>query len=409
MNILIVGVSGFIGRYLYDVLSQQGHKVTGCSRSEVPNIKWRACDFSQSVDDWDAQLHNIDVVINTVGIYEQSGTQTFALIHEHGPKKLFEACRKNEVRVLQISAIGAEQDQPVTEFLISKRNADQYLLKGTLANVVLYPGIVLGEQGKSTTQLSLLARLYCTPMAFNGETELPLISIRQLTDHIVDIINNWPSTKKTKVIIAKPENMQKLLSDLRTWMGLGKGYYFSIPKSLINLGFHLFPTLSIGAFNRQSMDMLSAYSNKQYEPITNEPASESFLANKATDKFIKELRLRTLFYINLISLSIIWIASGVVSLISLEQSRDLIASVGIEGALGDTIIITAAICDVFLGVFLWHARLRRWIIYMQMGFMLAYIIIISLFLPAFWLHPFAPIIKNLAMFVLLLYVMAEEK
>jgi nucleoside-diphosphate-sugar epimerase len=38
MNILIVGVSGFIGRHLYHVLGQHGHHLTGCSRHEVPEI-----------------------------------------------------------------------------------------------------------------------------------------------------------------------------------------------------------------------------------------------------------------------------------------------------------------------------------------------------------------------------------
>jgi len=413
MNILIVGVSGFIGRHLYDALSQQGHHVIGCSRTKIPNINWQKLDFKQSVEDWEQQLRSepqpINIVINAVGIYQQSVSQAFAEIHDIGPKKLFAACNKNKIKVIQISAIGAELTHPATYFLKSKRNADQALLEGNEANVVLYPGIVLGEQGRSTRQLSLLARLFCMPLVFGKNKELPLISIHQLTNHIISLINNWPTAKQTNVLVAKPETMEHLLNNLRHWMGLSKGRFISIPKPLIKLTFFLLPKLSVGTFNKQSLTMLSEYTNKNYVPITNETASDSLLKSKATANFNKSMKLRMLFYINLMTLSVIWIVSGLSSLLNIEQSRELIALTGIEGALGDSIIFTAAIGDIVLGVLLCLPQLRRWVIKIQISVIVIYSLIISIFIPLFWLHPFAPIIKNAAMIVLALYLLIEEK
>lgn len=413
MKILIVGVSGFIGRHLYDALSQQGHHVIGSSRNKVPNLKWQELNFKQSVEDWEKQFYSesqsIDLVINTVGIYQQSESQQFSLVHDIGPKRLFEACKKLSIKVIQISAIGAESEHPATKFLNSKRNADQVLLEGDTSNVVLYPGIVLGEQGRSTRQLSLLARLFCMPLAFGRNKELPLISIHQLTNYIVDLINDWPTSKQAVILVAKPESMEHLLNNLRQWMGLGKGCFISIPKPLINLTFFLLPKLSIGAFNKQSIKMLSAYSNKKAVPITNETASGSLLKNNATTSFNKAIKLRMLFYINLITLSIIWIVSGLSSLLNIEQSRELISLTGIEGDLGDTVIFTAAAGDIVLGVLLFLPQLRRWVIKIQISIIIIYSLIISIFIPLFWLHPFAPIIKNMAMVILALYLLIEEK
>ena len=413
MNIMIVGVSGFIGRHLYQALSQQGHQLIGCSRQQVCYIRWQFCDFSQSVEDWENQLQTCDVVINAAGIYQQTDRQSFSQVHELGPKRLFDACRKHKIRVIQLSAIGAEKDEPATDFLKSKRSADQYLLAQDLANVVLYPGIALGEQGRSTRQLSLLARLLWIPLVFGKEKVLPLISIQQLTDRIVAIINNWPSTKQAQVLIAKPETMEHLLNNLRLWMGLknksAKGRFFYFPTSLIKRAVNLFPGIAVGAFNKQSIDMLSAYSNETYVAITNETASESLLINKARKRFNKDLRLRMLFYINLLTLGVIWIISGLSSLINVELSRELIVLIGIKGVIGDVIIYAAAVGDILLGFFLWVPRLRHWVIYMQIGVMVIYSLIISIFVPLFWLHPFAPIIKNLAMLVLALYLLIEEK
>lgn len=371
MNVLIVGVSGFIGGHLYDDLSQQGHHVCGCSRNKLANINWQRLDFNQNVEDWEKQLCSeyqpFDLVINTVGIYQQSESQPFSLVHDIGPKRLFDTCKNLSIKVIQISAIGAELKHPVAVFLSSKRNADQALLEGNAPNVVLYPGIVLGEQGRSTRQLSLLAHLFCIPLAFGKNRELPLISIQQLTSHVIGLINNWPASKQADVLVAKPETMEHLLNNLRQWMGLGKGHFISIPQPLIKFIFFMLPKLSIGAFNKQSIDMLSAYPTKEVVPITNETASKSLLKNKATANFNKAMKLKMLFYFNLITLSIIWIVSGLSSLINMEQSRELIALTGISGNVGDTIIFTAAIGDIFLGVFLCLPKLRRWVIKIQIS------------------------------------------
>jgi nucleoside-diphosphate-sugar epimerase len=415
MNILIVGVSGFIGQHLYHALSQDGHHLTGVSRHEIPDINWKKFNFKQNQNEWEQQLQRIDLVINTAGIYQQFNQEGFSQVHDLGPKRLFDACRNNHIKVIQISAIGAEQDKPITEFLRSKRHADQYLLAHPLPNIVLYPGIVLGEQGKSTRQLSLLASLYFIPMVFGRQKKLPLISIYQLTEVIKEFIKNWPENSTAKVLIAKPETMENLLTNLLKWMNLGRGYFIVIPEQLTRLTFYFFPKLSIGTLSRQSMTMLTDYSNKTppKEIFTQESASESLLKHKATKGFKKGIQIKILFYLNLFTLSIIWIVSGISSIISIEQSRELISLIGINGSLGDAIIFTAAVGDIILGlllwVSLWHQRLMRWIIYTQIGVMIIYSIILSITLPIFWLHPFAPIVKNLALLILSIYLLVEEK
>jgi|GEM_PF-537173 len=419
MNILIVGGSGFIGRHLYRVLSQKGHKLSGCSRYPVPNTVWHQFSFDQSQKEWEAQLQNIDIVINTVGIYQESQQGSFSQIHDLGPKVLFDTCQKLNINVLQLSAIGAEQDNPVTEFLQSKRNADQYLLALSGPHVVLYPGIVLGEGGKTTEQLSLVVHFYCMPLVFGRQKELPLISIYQLTSYVSKIINHWPKRGRAVTLIARPETMEHLLTNLRHWLGMGKGYFFVLPKLLLNRIFYFFPSLSVGAFNKQSLTMLSAYSNtkvsldRNNRPEINETASDSLLKQKATREYKKTLQLKLIFYFNLFSLGIIWIVSGLSSLLSFEQSRELIALIGIDGSFGDGIISIAAWGDIFLGLFLWigfwYSRLLPWVIYAQLGIMLIYSLIITIAAPIFWLHPFAPIVKNLAMLVMALYLLIEIK
>lgn len=409
MKILVVGVSGFIGRYIYNVLCQKGYQVTGCSRHVVPHTNWKKFDFSQGQEFWERQLRNVDVVINAAGIYKQTLLQRFSTVHDIGPKKLFAACNRLDINVIQISALGAEQENPQTEFLQSKRNADQYLLQQDRPHVVLYPGIVLGEQGRSTRQLSLLSRLYCIPLMFGKERELPLISIQQLTEQVISIIDDWPDKKQTKVLLAKPETITHLLINLHRWLALGKVCIVSMPESVTRFIFRLFPGFSLGTFNKQSFDLLTAYSSHSYTAISSELASDSLLKNPASSKFKNELQMEMLFYINLFVLGFIWVFSGVVSLINIEQSRELIGLMGINGVAADVIISLAAGMDILLGVLLLIARIRPWIIYSQIAVIILYSLIISIYLPMYWLHPFAPIVKNLALLMLAWTLLVQQR
>ena len=119
--------------------------------------------------------------------------------------------------------------------------------------------------------------------------------------------------------------------------------------------------------------------------------------------------MKTLLFINIFVLSVIWIVSGISSILNIEQSRELIGLIGINGISGDTLIYLAAAGDILLGVLVWFSSLRKAVIYFQIAVMLIYSIIVSLFIPSLLLHPFAPVLKNLAMFVLAFYILAEEK
>ena len=133
------------------------------------------------------------------------------------------------------------------------------------------------------------------------------------------------------------------------------------------------------------------------------------MTDKASPQFIKDMKLRVLFYINLVVLGVIWVVSGLSSIINISESRELIAMIGLKGSVGDAFIYSAAIGDILLGLLLWVPQIRQRIIFVQITVMVTYTIIITAFAPVFWLHPFAPIVKNLAMLMMSLYLLAENR
>jgi len=55
----------------------------------------------------------------------------------------------------------------------------------------------------------------------------------------------------------------------------------------------------------------------------------------------------------------------------------------------------AALLDIAFGLAVYLVRRRRWLWRLQIGVVVTYSAIIALALPEFWLHPFAPMLKNL--------------
>ena len=96
MRILLTGASGFIGRHLLQALLTEGHHVvcavrapeTKLPESHDPRLSYIHADFSKDTDKstWLARLSHIDAVINTVGIFRESGRQDFARLHRDTPR-----------------------------------------------------------------------------------------------------------------------------------------------------------------------------------------------------------------------------------------------------------------------------------------------------------------------------------
>src|SRR5690242_8611160 len=136
-TILITGASGFIGSHLVVALAAAGHRIVCASRGQPGDIRdskesqltYIAADFTRDFDMevWKKRLAGIDVVINAAGILRKHGSQTFLALHDLAPRALFAACQAANVKVVQISALGADENAR-SRYHLSKKAADEALL-----------------------------------------------------------------------------------------------------------------------------------------------------------------------------------------------------------------------------------------------------------------------------------------
>jgi hypothetical protein len=101
-------------------------------------------------------------------------------------------------------------------------------------------------------------------------------------------------------------------------------------------------------------------------------------------------------------LAIIWVVTGLLSfgIYPQRESLELLEHVGLRGDVALVALYGSASLDILLGILtmlypsrmLWRA---------QAALVIVYSVIITLYLPVYWLHPFGPILKNLPILLLL--------
>jgi len=119
---------------------------------------------------------------------------------------------------------------------------------------------------------------------------------------------------------------------------------------------------------------------------------------------MRALDLRLIRY----TLATVWLVTGVLSLgiFPQRESLSLLESVGLHGTAALLALYGSASLDILLGILtlirplptLWRA---------QAILVVAYSVIITFYLPSYWLHPFGPVLKNLPI-LLLLWLLHEH-
>lgn len=112
---IVVGATGLIGAPLVRALAKRGHAVVAVSRNPLSDpqrgIAALAVDFAAvpSATWWAEHLKGLDVVVNAVGIFRESRSQSFDALHARAPIAKFEgAVQAGVARVLQLSALGSD-------------------------------------------------------------------------------------------------------------------------------------------------------------------------------------------------------------------------------------------------------------------------------------------------------------
>jgi uncharacterized protein YbjT (DUF2867 family)/uncharacterized membrane protein YphA (DoxX/SURF4 family) len=386
-TVLVIGSRGFIGRHVRQALEAAGHRVRRADRPEV--------DFARPLEAaaWRERLAGVDVAVNTVGIFREQAGASFEAVHVRGPLALFQACADAGVRVIQLSALGADPSAP-TPFLRTKFRADEALLALAVPSLVLQPSLVFGPGGRSASLFMRLAALPWIPLPGDGEQRVQPVRVDDVAQAVVRAVerDDFP---RARVAVVGPVAMslRELIGRIRASLGLRPARFVAVPRALVAWA----AGLRMGLLDRDSLAMLErgsvADAARFAQLLGRDPAP---VPGPLDATMRTRAQLAWLLPLLRVSLAAVWLTAGVVSfgLYPVSDSMALLARTGLTGPAASIALYGAATLDIVMGLATLFAP-RRGLWLAQIGLIAAYTAIITIFLPEQWLHPYGPVVKNL--------------
>lgn len=427
MRILVTGATGFIGKRVVDALERRGHEVWRqyCfSKPISSHPRTIRIDFAeyQEEETWLNHLQTIDVVVNCVGIISERGKQSFDSVQRTAPVALFNACVHSGVKkIIQLSALGADSIA-TNPFLTSKRAADEYLIGLPISSTIIQPSIVYGPGEASMALLKSLAVLPIVPLINGGLTKISPIHVDDLAAAMAEEVDQPELTKTSKKIVAvgpKRYSLRQLLVILRVWMGYPLAMSWNIPDGLSRaLGWVGSVIPGSRLCNAETIEMLARenINDVPENAVTTENArdlNEYLNQNPArVEDRIAAWRTWLVPFLRL-SFALLWIGSAYVSIFEFPHrvSFEWLREIGIPSSLYSPTLYTASLLDFVLGIALLTGKKINLVLMLQIALMVCYTLIITAFLPGFWAHPFAPVLKNIPLLAatVTLFILEDDK
>ena len=419
MVVLVLGASGFIGSAVVDALRAAGHRVIeGTRRKTAVSEDTVAVDFTRDFDTatWRSKLHGVEAVVNAVGILRERGTQTFDALHVRAPRALFAACVDAGIaRVVQISALGADE-HATSAYHVSKRRADEFLAAQSISSVIVQPSLVYGPGGESARLFDTLASLPWIPLPGDGLQRIQPIHLDDVVACVVSLLEReeW-RTGRVALVGPEPTTLREYLGSLGRELGRTGIRFICIPYSWVRAAASLGEITPGALLDQETLAMLERGNVADVadtqrilgalpRPVAN------FIPRRAAPLARRHAQLNWLLPLLRIAIALMWIVTGIVSLAvyPVADSYALLARTGITGTFATAALVSAAALDIALGIatLLAPSRILWW---SQIALILAYTLIISIWLPEFWAHPYGPVLKNLPILALLLLLALLEE
>ncbi|HEX2543321.1 MAG TPA: SDR family oxidoreductase [Ramlibacter sp.] len=422
MRVLVTGATGFIGRAVAQALAERGHTVVRVMRRPRPHDSDIVqADFARvpGRDWWLRRLHGVEAVVNAVGILREQRGQTFAALHTDAPSELFHACAAAGVHcVVQVSALGADASAQ-SAYHRSKKAADDVLRALPLRGAIVQPSLVYGPGGTSAALFNKLAVAPVLPFPDGGRMQVQPVHIDDLVAGIVRLVEAPPPAMATLAFAGpQPLELRTYLAQLRAALGQGgRQWIVPLPAGLFRIGAAFAGHLPGSMLDRETADMLLAGNvtprNGLAPLLGHSPrAPGAFVAAGAQETERRSAVIDLWHPVLRVALAFLWLWTALVSfgLYPVQDSYALLARVGLHGTLATIALYGAALLDLVLGLLTLAspAAWRSWVWGSQLALILGYTLLITAFLPEYWLHPYGPISKNVPVLALIGLLWALE-
>lgn len=252
-NILVLGGSGFVGRYLVPRLDAAGHRITVPTRHRerarhlilLPKTDVVGANIRDDAT-LDQLVADTDVIVNLVGIlHGRLGESNdpygpdFRAVHVDLMERLVQAAARHKVsRLVQVSALGVTDSDPATlpsRYLRSKAAAEKLLREAPFEWVIFRPSVMFGPGDSFLNLFAKLQRLVPVVAVPNADAHFQPVYVGDVASALVKAVDGAGMAGKT-FELAGPDVYT--LRELIRLAGLYSGHerpVFGLPMSIGHL------------------------------------------------------------------------------------------------------------------------------------------------------------------------------
>ncbi|MDH2382820.1 SDR family oxidoreductase [Bradyrhizobium sp. CER78] len=426
-NILVLGASGLIGRYVTDDLRARGFRAIGIARHFTAAQKMSAADLELPVMAMDVaeltqllRTHEADVVVNCLGVLQDGPGSDTRAVHRDFVARLLQAIRDSHraIRLVHVSIPGAASEDR-TAFSTTKREAERLIAESGIAYAILRPGFVIAPSAYGgSAMLRALAALPVDLPADEAATPFQPVAVEDIAATIAwlaarDVADEAVRSVTWDLMQPQPVSLGGVIAQFRWSFGTAKHFRIASPSFLIDLGARLGDlTSSLGWMPPMRSNAIA----ELRRGVTGDPTAwmaatgivpktiaQAVGGRPATiqDKWFARLFLiKALIFASLV---LFWVASGFIALvISYDAAAGILSAHHFPPALVGPVTVLTSLMDMSIGVLIVIRRTAAFGLVAGIIASLGYMAGSAVLTPDLWIEPLGALVKTGPAIVLML-------
>jgi len=375
----------------------------------LPNIDWIEADLAQMTDSdrWRPHLADIEVIVNASGLLQTGDGGSIAAVQFGAIAALIEAAEAECIaQFIQISAAGADPGAS-GDFMRTKADADALLASSRLQSVVFRPGLVIGRNSYGGTELIRTAA--ASPVALRLPLAAPIqcVALSDVVTAVDQTVANRLSSRSPIDFVERTSRpVNEVIDAHRRWLALqNPRFSLAVPRwslsaaSWISDGFGLLGWRSPLRSNayRSILRGVSGDANATAAFLGREPLSlDETLAQMPAGKQDRVVaRLNFILPLILLSLFLLWFASGSIALLDPSAAQRPLLSAGLAPAALRWLVMIGGVADIILSIALIWRRTARTALLGMVLLTGVYLVAGVILTPGLWVDPLAPLLKSI--------------
>jgi uncharacterized protein YbjT (DUF2867 family) len=426
-NILVLGASGLIGRFISDDLRARGFQATGVARKFAAGQAMSALDIELPIMAMDAAAlasllrdHAVDVVVNCLGVLQDGPGSDSRAVHRDFVARLLQAIKESgrTIRLVHIAIPGAAEDDH-TAFSLTKREAERLIATSGVSYAILRPGFVIAPAAfGGSAMVRALAALPLEMPAADSSVPFQPVAAEDISETIAwlaarDIDDGAANAVSWDLMQQQPITLGEVIEAFRRSFGTERSPRIPVPALLLGLGVM---SADLVTWLGWTPPMRRTAIAELRRGVRGDP-SIWMAATGLVPKTVTEIlgkhpatiqdkwfaRLYLIKALIIASLVVFWIVSGFIALfVSYDAAANILRTHAFPAALVAPVTVLTSLMDMATGVLIAFRRTCAfgliWGILAALGYMAG----ATILTPDLWIEPLGALVKTGPAIVLML-------